>query len=69
MGRARRPGAGTTIEIKSVTPHDQLAAHDPLRLNAWVPLALPGGAVQCGTTSERDALLAVLAGVAAPAPR
>lgn len=59
-GRALRPGRGASIEIKSLTPHEQLAAHDPLWLNDWLLLALPGGATECRTPAERDTLLARL---------
>lgn len=57
-GRALRPGEkANTIEIKSVTPHDQLAAWDPMRLNAWVPLMLPGGALEFTTVATRNEVL------------
>lgn len=59
-GYALRAGAGArghTIEIKSLTPHEQLAAEDPLRTNVWCVLALPDGAREFAQRSERDAVL------------
>lgn len=59
-GQALRAGANDTIEIKSITPTEQLAAHDPLRTNAWCTLALPKDATRFATTADRDAVLQLL---------
>lgn len=59
-GYAVRAGAGArghTIEIKSLTPHDLLAADDPLRTNVWCVLALPDGAREFAHACDRDAVL------------
>lgn len=59
-GYAIRPGGGNTIEIKSITPREQMAAEDPLRLNVWIPISLAGGAVAFTSTEDRDAVLGEL---------
>jgi hypothetical protein len=59
-GHAVRAGAGNSIELKSLTPRERLAEWDPLRLNAWVPICLPGGSGSFATTEDRDAVLAKL---------
>ena len=64
-GYAVRAGAGVrghTIEVKSLTPHDQLAAEDPLRTNVWCVLALPEGAREFADARDRDAVLRRLEG-------
>lgn len=55
------------IELKSLRPIEQLAAHDPLRINAWCVLALPNEATGFVSASERDAVLARLQSANAPA--
>ena len=59
-GYALRAGDGNSIEVKSLTPREQMAERDPLRTNAWCPLALPGGAVNFRTAEDRDAVLSQL---------
>lgn len=64
-GYAVRPGTGVrgcTIEIKSLTPHDKLAAVDPLRTNEWCVMSLPEGAREFASVDDRDAALRRLQG-------
>lgn len=56
-GYAMRAGANNTIELKSLTPFEQLAAWDPLRINQWVPIALPNEAIVFASAADRDAVL------------
>lgn len=52
-----RAGKGNTIELCSLTPVEQLAEHDRLKMNPWVPMILPGGAACFATEGDRDAVL------------
>ncbi|MES2697268.1 MAG: hypothetical protein V4773_27635 [Verrucomicrobiota bacterium] len=52
-----RAGANNTIEIRSLTPPEQLAAWDPLKLNPWVKFILPDGAMSFVTEADRDLIL------------
>lgn len=52
-----RAGVGNTIELKTLTPREKLAEWDPLRINAWAALMLPGGTGQFATAEDRDAVL------------
>lgn len=52
-----RAGEGNTIEIRSLTPPEQLAAWDPLKFNPWVKFLLPNGALAFATAADRDAVL------------
>lgn len=56
-GRAVRAGEAPTIEIKTIAQVEHLAAHDPLRANAWCVLALPNEATCFATAADRDAVL------------
>ena len=58
-GHGRR---GATIEVKSLTPHELLAADDPLRVNVWCVMALPEGAREFAREEERDEVLQLLIG-------
>ena len=55
-----RSGPAATIEIKSATPQEHLAAHDHLKMNPWVALILPGGARQFVSNGDRDLVLSQL---------
>lgn len=55
-----RKGEGHTIEIRSLTPPEQLASWDPLKLNPWVKFILPNGALAFATAEDRDAILSKL---------
>ncbi len=59
-GYALRAGAGLTIEIKTLTPIEQMAGHDRLRVNQWLALQLPADAACFATEQDRDAVLATL---------
>lgn len=52
-----RAGARNTIELRSQTPVEQLAGHDRLKLNPWVPLILPDQARHFASPADRDAVL------------
>lgn len=59
-GYAIRAGVGPrgfTIEVKSLTPSEQLAAVDPLRTNVWCIMGLPEGASEFHRAADRDAVL------------
>jgi hypothetical protein len=59
-GFLTRAGAGNTIEIRTQTPPEQMAAHDPLKFNPWVRLILPDGAVAFVSAADRDSVLQAL---------
>lgn len=57
FGFRLRAGDGRRIEIRSLTPADQLATHDRMKMNPWVPLILPDNASGFTTAADRDAVL------------
>lgn len=58
--RAGQGARGHTIEVKSLTPHDHLAADDPLRVNEWCVMSLPEGGREFAHATDRDAVHSAL---------
>ena len=63
-----RAGGGNTIELRSLTPPEQLASWDKLKMNPWCPMLLPNDAHSFASAGDRDVVLAQLTAPLAAEP-